>query len=79
MSAAPPARLAWLALGEKLDKIGAPGLFRERRRLDSAQGAVVPAGGRRLINFCSNDYLGPAGAARLVAALPSVVPAAGRR
>lgn len=63
-----PARLS---LGENLDKARASGLFRERRTLDSAQGAVVHAGGRRLINFCSNDYLGLAGDARLVAALQS--------
>ncbi len=77
MSALSPARLA---LGEKLDKIGAAGLFLERRRFASAQSAVVHAGGRRLINFCSNDYLGLAGDARLVEALQSAAaPSAGRR
>lgn len=72
---APPA--ARPALGENLDKIRAAGLFRERRRLDSAQGAVVQVDGRRLINFCSNDYLGLAGDARLVAALQSAAAQAG--
>ena len=33
-------------------------LLRQRQTLNSAQGAVVELNGQRLINFCSNDYLG---------------------
>lgn len=33
-------------------------LYRERRVLDSAQGAEVMVEGHRYLNFCSNDYLG---------------------
>ena len=33
-------------------------MYRELRRVDSAQGSRVKIGGRELINFSSNDYLG---------------------
>ena len=33
-------------------------VYRERRTLDSPQGREVVVDGRRLLNFCSNDYLG---------------------
>src|SRR5271166_3645948 len=44
------------------------GLYRSRRRLESAQGARVRIGGRELINFASNDYLGLAADPRLARA-----------
>jgi len=34
------------------------GLLRELHTVDSPQGVVVKRGGRQLVNFCSNDYLG---------------------
>ncbi|GHD67245.1 8-amino-7-oxononanoate synthase [Jeongeupia chitinilytica] len=43
-------------------------LYRQRRVTDGPQGADVEVGGRRLVNFCSNDYLGLAGHPDLVAA-----------
>lgn len=44
-------------------------LYRQRRSLDSAQGAVIRVDGRDLLNFCSNDYLGLASDKRLAQAL----------
>jgi 8-amino-7-oxononanoate synthase len=41
-----------------LAAIAAKGLYRKRRVIASPQGVHLTAGGRKLINFCSNDYLG---------------------
>ncbi|MDP7010141.1 MAG: aminotransferase class I/II-fold pyridoxal phosphate-dependent enzyme, partial [Verrucomicrobiota bacterium] len=45
-------------LNQKLTAIGDAGLRRELSRIDSGQGARVELGGRELLNFSSNDYLG---------------------
>jgi len=42
----------------RLDAIRAEGLYRDLRRVDSPQGARIEIGGRSLLNFSSNDYLG---------------------
>ncbi len=46
------------SLQAELDAIRAAGLFREVRRVDSAQGARIMLAGRECLNFSSNDYLG---------------------
>ena len=45
-------------LKTRLEAIRAQGLLRELRRVDSPQGPRVEIGGRTLLNFSSNDYLG---------------------
>src|SRR4051812_13169801 len=45
-------------LEQQLAGIREEGLYRELRRVDSAQGREVRLGGAALINFSSNDYLG---------------------
>jgi len=45
-------------LQESLDAIHRAGLYRELRRVDSAQGPQIQIAGRTLTNFASNDYLG---------------------
>ena len=40
-------------------------LLRKLRTVDSPQQAVVSSGGRELVNFSSNDYLGLAGDQRV--------------
>jgi 8-amino-7-oxononanoate synthase len=45
-------------LHRRLASIKDAGLLRELRRVDSAQGPRIEIGGRALINFSSNDYLG---------------------
>ena len=43
---------------EALDEIRASGLYKEERVIDSPQGATIRAGGREVLNFCANNYLG---------------------
>jgi 8-amino-7-oxononanoate synthase len=50
---------------EQLQALRARSLHRKLREIGSAQGAMVELGGKRLINFSSNDYLGLAGDQRL--------------
>ncbi len=45
-------------LQTRLAAIRGQGLLRELRRVDSAQGPRIEMGGRVLLNFSSNDYLG---------------------
>jgi 8-amino-7-oxononanoate synthase len=61
-----PGALSWI--DRELAALEAKGLRRALEPLAGAQGAVVEVGGRRLVNLCSNDYLGLAADARLVEA-----------
>ncbi len=50
---------------EQLDALRAQSLDRHLREITSAQGPEIEIGGRRLVNFSSNDYLGLANDPRL--------------
>lgn len=56
-------------LGAWLAELAGQGLYRQRRVLESPQGALVVVEGRPLVNFCSNDYLGLASHPEVVEAL----------
>lgn len=56
-------------LREELEQRRAQQLYRSRRVVESAQGPEVTVGGRTLLSFCSNDYLGLAGDPRVARAL----------
>jgi 8-amino-7-oxononanoate synthase len=45
-------------LSSRLADIRKQGLYRELRRIDSAQGSRIETGGKSFLNFSSNDYLG---------------------
>ena len=47
-----------LELKRRLDAVREQNLFRELRRVDSAQGPRIEIGGKSFLNFSSNDYLG---------------------
>jgi glycine C-acetyltransferase len=55
--------LAWIR--DELDALKAQGLFATIRTLSSPQGAWLDVDGRRVLNLCSNNYLGLANHPRL--------------
>lgn len=58
--------VAWA--GEELDRLKQDGLYNHIRTIESPQGAWLQVDGRRVLNFCSNNYLGLANHPRLAAA-----------
>ena len=42
----------------ELEELKEKGLYKNIRTIESAQGAWVQIGGRNVLNFCSNNYLG---------------------
>jgi glycine C-acetyltransferase len=56
-------RIAWIR--DELDSLKRQGLFTTIRTLSSPQGAWLVVDGRRVLNFCSNNYLGLADHPRL--------------
>src|SRR6516225_4908873 len=42
----------------QLDDLQAKGLYKRERQLQGPQGAAIQVGGREVINFCANNYLG---------------------
>lgn len=52
----------------ELADIDAQGLTKPERVISSRQGPVIRVGGRNVLNFCANNYLGLAGDERVVAA-----------
>jgi glycine C-acetyltransferase len=59
------------ALERELSAIREAGLYKEERVITSAQGAHIEVGGRQVLNFCSNNYLGLANHREIVAAAAS--------
>jgi len=51
-----------------LDEIRAAGTWKEERLIASPQGAEIRVGGRTVLNFCANNYLGLSGHPDLLAA-----------
>jgi glycine C-acetyltransferase len=43
---------------EGLARIRADGVWKEERAIESPQGAEITVGGKRVLNFCANNYLG---------------------
>jgi len=53
---------------QSLDDIDAQGLTKPERVIASRQGPVIQVGGRQVLNFCANNYLGLAGDERVTQA-----------
>ena len=65
----PQADTGMQRIRERLQRLRDQHLYRNRRILDSPQGVQVRVDGETLLSFCSNDYLGLANDARVIAAL----------
>jgi len=64
-----PAPSGLQRIRDALQRLRAQHLYRTRRVLESPQGVEVRVDGENLLSFCSNDYLGLASDARVIAAL----------
>ena len=60
-------------LAADLADLRSQGLYNRIRHIDGPQGAVLDVDGRRVLNFCSNNYLGLANDSRLVEAAKSAL------
>lgn len=58
-------------LQSELNEIETAGLYKKERRIDSEQGAEIMVNGKKVLNFCANNYLG-------LSSHPKVVEAAKR-
>src|SRR6202162_4553051 len=52
----------------QLDDLRAKGLYKRERLLQGPEGSAIRVGGREVINFCANNYLGLANHPALVEA-----------
>ncbi|MRR29795.1 glycine C-acetyltransferase [bacterium] len=64
-------RLDWIQ--NELDTLKEGGLFNRIRTLSSPQGAWLQVDGRKVLNFCSNNYLGLANHPRMVEAAKAAI------
>jgi len=55
-------------LQQELEALKKAGLYKRERRIDTPQGASIVVGGREVINFCANNYLGLANHPEIVEA-----------
>jgi glycine C-acetyltransferase len=46
------------ALEKELEEIKAAGLYKQERIISTPQGAEITANGKKVLNFCANNYLG---------------------
>src|ERR1700744_4058052 len=61
-------------LQQELDEIEKAGLYKRERVITSAQGAEITVqGGKKVINFCANNYLGLSGNPKVVEAAKKVM------
>lgn len=56
-------------IGKELEDIKTAGLYKNERIITSDQGAEIEVGGKMVLNFCANNYLG-------LSAHPKVIDAA---
>ncbi len=60
-------------LETELENIRQSGLFKKERIIESAQGAEISVGGKTVINFCANNYLGLSSHPKVIQAAKDVL------
>lgn len=48
----------YVRLQQELQEIKDAGLYKQERIIESEQGAEITVNGRKVLNFCANNYLG---------------------
>jgi glycine C-acetyltransferase len=64
-------------IAAELEEIKAAGLFKTERIITSAQGAEIEVNGRKVLNFCANNYLGLSSHPRVIEAAHRAVDSRG--
>jgi len=64
-------------IGAELEEIKASGLFKTERIIDSPQGAQITVGGKKVLNFCANNYLGLSSHPKVIEAAHRTIDARG--
>jgi glycine C-acetyltransferase len=60
-------------IAAELEEIKASGLFKSERIISSPQGAEILVNGKKVLNFCANNYLGLSSHPKVIAAAKKVV------
>lgn len=64
-------------IAAELDEIKAAGLFKSERIISSPQGAEMQVNGRKVLNFCANNYLGLSSHPKVIAAAHQAIDSRG--
>ena len=60
-------------LGAELQEIDAAGLYKRERIIESEQGAEIIVNGKKVLNFCANNYLGLSSHPKVLAAAKATI------
>lgn len=60
-------------LQKELDEIKSAGLYKSERIITSPQGAEIVVNGKKVLNFCANNYLGLSSHPRVIAAAKATI------
>lgn len=64
-------------IGSELQEIQSAGLFKKERSIESPQGAEILVGGKTVLNFCANNYLGLSADPRVLEAAKDTIDSRG--
>ena len=64
-------------IAAELEEIKASGLFKSERIISSAQGAEILVNGKKVLNFCANNYLGLSSHPKVIAAAQKAIDSRG--